>query len=232
MCAVRRCGWRLQEKSIQSRRCKRIYLNQRQLQAVSIIILLDSAIISAVFVSTLQKRLLSYLLRRQREVYSFWRNQVSLPKYYIYAISNPYLSSHDMLWHYYYSLFLCNFILYSVFTIQNFILFAGLEKINFSGGEPFIHDRGDFLGKLVQYCKHDLQLPSVSIVSNGSMIREKWFQTYGKMVFIFISVLKENMVGWPTLPKWSSLYHKAPIINKQSSLFSCGQEKKSQFDWH
>ncbi|KAK6304198.1 hypothetical protein J4Q44_G00247840 [Coregonus suidteri] len=61
---------------------------------------------------------------------------------------------------------------------------AGLEKINFSGGEPFIHDRGDFLGKLVQYCKHDLQLPSVSIVSNGSMIREKWFHTYGKYLDI------------------------------------------------
>ncbi|KAM4625369.1 S-adenosylmethionine-dependent nucleotide dehydratase RSAD2 [Polymixia lowei] len=54
---------------------------------------------------------------------------------------------------------------------------SGMEKINFSGGEPFYH--GDFLGKLVQYCKQDLQLPSVSIVSNGSMIREKWFQKYG-----------------------------------------------------
>ncbi|XP_076021660.1 S-adenosylmethionine-dependent nucleotide dehydratase RSAD2 [Genypterus blacodes] len=56
---------------------------------------------------------------------------------------------------------------------------AGMEKINFSGGEPFLHQKGDYLGKLVQYCKQDLQLPSVSIVSNGSMIREKWFQKYG-----------------------------------------------------
>ncbi|XP_022602111.1 radical S-adenosyl methionine domain-containing protein 2-like [Seriola dumerili] len=56
---------------------------------------------------------------------------------------------------------------------------AGMEKINFSGGEPFLHDKGDFLGRLVQYCKQDLQLPSVSIISNGSMIKEKWFQTYG-----------------------------------------------------
>lgn len=56
----------------------------------------------------------------------------------------------------------------------------GMEKINFSGGEPFLHDKGEFLGKLVQFCKQDLQLPSVSIVSNGSMIREKWFQKYGK----------------------------------------------------
>lgn len=56
-----------------------------------------------------------------------------------------------------------------------------MEKINFSGGEPFLHERGDFLGKMVQYCKAELQLPSVSIVSNGSMIKEKWFQKYGEV---------------------------------------------------
>lgn len=58
---------------------------------------------------------------------------------------------------------------------------TGMEKINFSGGEPFLHDKGDFLGELVRFCKQDLQLPSVSIVSNGSMIKEMWFQKYGKM---------------------------------------------------
>uniref|UniRef100_A0A3B5R5Q8 Radical S-adenosyl methionine domain containing 2 n=2 Tax=Xiphophorus TaxID=8082 RepID=A0A3B5R5Q8_XIPMA len=59
-----------------------------------------------------------------------------------------------------------------------------MEKINFSGGEPFLHERGDFLGKMVQYCKTELQLPSVSIVSNGSMIKEKWFQKYGDFLDI------------------------------------------------
>lgn len=58
-------------------------------------------------------------------------------------------------------------------------LVPGMEKINFSGGEPFIHQRGDYLGKLVKFCKEDLALPSVSIVSNGSLIREQWFQSYG-----------------------------------------------------
>lgn len=56
-----------------------------------------------------------------------------------------------------------------------------MEKINFSGGEPFLHNKGEFVGKLVQYCKQDLQLPSVSIVSNGSMIKEEWFQKYGNV---------------------------------------------------
>lgn len=55
-----------------------------------------------------------------------------------------------------------------------------MEKINFSGGEPFIHDRGEYLGKLVRFCKEELGLPSVSIVSNGSLIRERWFQNYGE----------------------------------------------------
>ncbi|XP_073529074.1 S-adenosylmethionine-dependent nucleotide dehydratase RSAD2 [Phyllobates terribilis] len=58
--------------------------------------------------------------------------------------------------------------------------FQGMEKINFSGGEPFLQDRGNFVGKLVEYCKKDLKLPSVSIVSNGSQITEKWFKSYGE----------------------------------------------------
>lgn len=55
-----------------------------------------------------------------------------------------------------------------------------MEKINFSGGEPFLQDRGEYVGKLVRFCKEELALPSVSIVSNGSLIREKWFKDYGK----------------------------------------------------
>ncbi|XP_039604789.1 radical S-adenosyl methionine domain-containing protein 2 isoform X1 [Polypterus senegalus] len=61
---------------------------------------------------------------------------------------------------------------------------AGMEKINFSGGEPFLHQRGDFLGKLVQFSKEDLQLASVSIVSNGSLITENWFKKYGEYLDI------------------------------------------------
>ena len=55
-----------------------------------------------------------------------------------------------------------------------------MEKINFSGGEPFVHKKGEFLGELVHYCKNTLQLPSVTIVSNGSLITEEWFRKYGK----------------------------------------------------
>ncbi|CAG9830440.1 unnamed protein product [Diabrotica balteata] len=61
---------------------------------------------------------------------------------------------------------------------------AGMVKINFSGGEPFLPERGNHLGEMVKFCKETLQLQSVSIVSNGSMIKENWFKKYGKYVDI------------------------------------------------
>lgn len=61
-----------------------------------------------------------------------------------------------------------------------FFNFTGMEKINFSGGEPFIVKRGDFVGELCRFCKIDLALPSVTIVSNGSLVTEKWFEKYGE----------------------------------------------------
>jgi radical S-adenosyl methionine domain-containing protein 2 len=57
---------------------------------------------------------------------------------------------------------------------------AGMVKVNFSGGEPFLPDRGRYLGELVKYCKEELGLQKVSIVSNGSLIREEWFVKYGE----------------------------------------------------
>src|SRR5690554_1460367 len=41
---------------------------------------------------------------------------------------------------------------------------AGMRKINFAGGEPFLKPK--FLGELVQFCKEVLRVESVSIVSN------------------------------------------------------------------
>ncbi|XP_062609440.1 S-adenosylmethionine-dependent nucleotide dehydratase RSAD2-like [Saccostrea cucullata] len=60
----------------------------------------------------------------------------------------------------------------------------GMEKVNFAGGEPFIVKRGSYLGELVRFCKEELKLPSVSIVSNGSLITEKWFEKYGEYLDI------------------------------------------------
>ncbi|MCJ1411800.1 hypothetical protein MMC19_005892 [Ptychographa xylographoides] len=59
---------------------------------------------------------------------------------------------------------------------------AGMKKINFAGGEPFLHPT--FLGRLSRYCKEDLRLESVSVVTNGSLVREGWLRTYGRYVDI------------------------------------------------
>ena len=55
---------------------------------------------------------------------------------------------------------------------------AGMTRINFSGGEPFL--KPAMLGKMILHA-HDRGI-SPSIVSNGSLIREKWMDRYGHMI--------------------------------------------------
>lgn len=72
------------------------------------------------------------------------------------------------------------------FADIHFFNCTGMEKINFSGGEPFIEGRqGKFVGELVRYCKQELGL-SVSIVSNGSLIKEQWFMDFGTYWIVLI----------------------------------------------
>jgi len=59
---------------------------------------------------------------------------------------------------------------------------AGMKKINFAGGEPFLYPK--YLGALCRYCKDDLKLESVSIISNGTKVTEKWVEEYGPFVDI------------------------------------------------
>ena len=56
--------------------------------------------------------------------------------------------------------------------------------IHFPGGEPFIVERGRYVGELVRFCKRDLGMESVTLVSNGSLIKEKWFEEYGSYLDI------------------------------------------------
>jgi len=51
---------------------------------------------------------------------------------------------------------------------------AGMRKLNIAGGEPFLHPK--LLSSLIRYCKEDLSVESISIVSNGSKITEKWMR--------------------------------------------------------
>jgi radical S-adenosyl methionine domain-containing protein 2 len=60
---------------------------------------------------------------------------------------------------------------------------AGTKKINFSGGEPFLMDQGRYVGELTRFAKEECQM-ATSIVSNGSLIFEKWFEMYSKYLDI------------------------------------------------
>lgn len=55
---------------------------------------------------------------------------------------------------------------------------AGMKKLNFAGGEPFLYPK--FLGEMINFCKQDLGLESVSVVTNGSLIRENFLRKHGK----------------------------------------------------
>ncbi|KAJ9631286.1 hypothetical protein H2204_008228 [Knufia peltigerae] len=55
---------------------------------------------------------------------------------------------------------------------------AGMKKVNFAGGEPFLY--APKLGSMVDYTKRELGLESVSIVSNGSLIREDWIKKHAR----------------------------------------------------
>ncbi|XP_074942980.1 S-adenosylmethionine-dependent nucleotide dehydratase RSAD2 [Phalacrocorax aristotelis] len=118
---------------------------------------------------------------------------------------------------------------------------AGMEKINFSGGEPFLQDRGEFVGKLVQFCKQELQLPSVSIVSNGSLIRERWFKKYGEYLDILaiscdsfdesVNVLigrgqgkKNHVENLHKLRQWCREYSVAFKINSVINRFNVEED--------
>ncbi|XP_010850339.1 PREDICTED: radical S-adenosyl methionine domain-containing protein 2 [Bison bison bison] len=122
---------------------------------------------------------------------------------------------------------------------------AGMEKINFSGGEPFLQDRGEYLGRLVKFCKQELQLPSVSIVSNGSLIRERWFQKYGEYLDILaiscdsfdeqVNVLigrgqgkKNHVENLQKLRTWCKEYRVAFKINSVINRFNVDEDMKEQ----
>lgn len=59
---------------------------------------------------------------------------------------------------------------------------AGMKKLNFAGGEPMLYP--DFVGELSKYCKEELGLESVSIVTNGSLVKNKFLASYGKFIDI------------------------------------------------
>ena len=56
---------------------------------------------------------------------------------------------------------------------------AGMTAMNFAGGEPFLEVGGLHVGELARFCKRELKLPFVSIVTNGSLVTQDWLAQYG-----------------------------------------------------
>ncbi|ORY18863.1 hypothetical protein BCR34DRAFT_473114 [Clohesyomyces aquaticus] len=59
---------------------------------------------------------------------------------------------------------------------------AGMRKLNFAGGEPFLYQK--YPGELCQFAKQQLKLESVSIASNGTKVTEKWIKEWGRYIDI------------------------------------------------
>ncbi|KAJ7190864.1 hypothetical protein GGX14DRAFT_537961 [Mycena pura] len=57
---------------------------------------------------------------------------------------------------------------------------AGMRKINFAGGEPFLYPKK--LAMLCRFCKEDLGLESVSIITNGTLVTEAWMRAHARWV--------------------------------------------------
>jgi radical S-adenosyl methionine domain-containing protein 2 len=60
---------------------------------------------------------------------------------------------------------------------------AGMKKLNFAGGEPFLYPM--FIRELLRYGKEELGIESISIVSNGLKITEKFLRENA----VFIDIL-------------------------------------------
>ena len=74
---------------------------------------------------------------------------------------------------------------------------AGMRKVNFAGyvsipppstgtnhlkWRTFLYPK--FLGELARYCKQDLDLESVSVVTNGTKVTRRWLEQHGAFVDI------------------------------------------------
>ncbi|KAJ6553089.1 radical SAM domain-containing protein [Mycena capillaripes] len=57
---------------------------------------------------------------------------------------------------------------------------AGMRKINFAGGEPFLYPKK--LAMLCRFCKEQLGLESVSIITNGTPMTEAWMHAHARWV--------------------------------------------------
>lgn len=59
----------------------------------------------------------------------------------------------------------------------------GVKKVNFAGGEPFTESK--YLGELIKKCKEEIKIEKISIITNGSLVKKKFFEDFGKYIDVF-----------------------------------------------
>lgn len=93
------------------------------------------------------------------------------------------------------------------------LMVKGMKKINLSGGEPFLYP--ELLGEICKFCKEELNLESVSIVTNGSKVRESFFKRYGGFVdIIAVSVDSFDEETNVRIGRGALLYPKGSLHSK------------------
>ncbi|KAN0081934.1 hypothetical protein V8E54_003232 [Elaphomyces granulatus] len=65
---------------------------------------------------------------------------------------------------------------------------AGMTKVNFVGGERFLHPK--HFGRLLGFCKRDLGLESVTIATDGSHVKDSFLSNFGQHIGPYIDVLE------------------------------------------
>ena len=61
---------------------------------------------------------------------------------------------------------------------------AGLHSLSFAGEDPFLEP--EYLGSLTQYCKEILGIPSITVATDGSLVKRHWLEKYGEFIDVLL----------------------------------------------
>ena len=119
---------------------------------------------------------------------------------------------------------------------------AGMNKINFSGGEPLLLDNGAYLGELCRYCKTELN-QAVSFISNGSLMKEEWIKEFSPYIDIIaiscdsfdsrtnkkigrydLKLKQDHLTGVFQIAEWCKKYNVLFKLNTVVNRYNVGED--------
>ena len=59
-----------------------------------------------------------------------------------------------------------------------------MQALHFAGDDPFLEP--DYLGELARYCKEVLGVPSITVVTDGSLVKLQWLEEYGEFIDVLL----------------------------------------------